>query len=146
MRSQKRQNPLREDFYTSSSLNWERFGEDLLKKRQQTILTTPSTTCGIKGTTVSFAERKEGLTVSLSTGSVEIRNEDDRVNLKSGTMVKGIKKQGAFSDQVDILPHQITIKTDHAKIQIPEQDKVGEIYFTLQLVNLKTNEKRLPTR
>ncbi len=110
------------------------------KKRQQTVIKTPTATCGIKGTTVAFTERAGNLSVSLSTGAVSLKNETEEIDLQSGELVENIGITGKISNKIRPLPYKVTIKADKQKIDLPQPGKEREIYFTLQLIDVKTNK------
>ncbi len=110
------------------------------KKRQKTVIRTPTATCGIKGTTVAFSEKSGKLDVSLSTGKVSIENESEMIDLEPGKMAQKITRRGSIRDKVSDLPYLITIKPDNNRIELPKMGNKKELYFTLQLVNNKTNQ------
>ncbi len=115
---------------------WGRF----TKLRQRTTVKTPTATIGIKGTSFAMAERNASLDVSLSTGKITLSNQTESIDLDAGKMVKDISATGTIKDKISDLPYQIVITPDQNKIEIPAPGKENEVYFTLQLINLKTNE------
>ncbi len=110
------------------------------RKRQETVINTPTATAGIKGTTVAFKERNGRMDVSLSSGSVEIKNQQETVLLKPGQQAKGVTSSGSISTKIENLPLKITIKADKNQVTYPEKGEEEELYFTLQLVDTRTNE------
>ncbi|MBU2512953.1 FecR family protein [bacterium] len=110
------------------------------KNRQRSLVKTPTATVGVKGTTFAMAERDSSLDVSLSTGEITISNQTESIDLVTGKIVKNISATGTIQDKVSDITYQVVIKPDHNKIEIPEPGKENEVYFTLQLVNLKTNK------
>lgn len=110
------------------------------KKRQETVIKTPTATAGIKGTTVSFAERNGVFDISLSSGIVEVKNERETVELTTGKMIKSLTKDSTISDKIEVLPYKLVIKSDVSEITLPNKGQEKEIYFTLQLINVKTNK------
>lgn len=108
------------------------------KNRQRTIIKTPTATCGIKGTSVALAQKGDELNVSLSTGLVELENEDEKINLQAGKMIQGITKKGSFKDKIKDIPFRILITPDRKKLEIPTAGNVGEISFTLQVIDVKS--------
>jgi hypothetical protein len=114
------------------------------KNTQKTRIVTPTATCGIKGTSVSFAERNGKLDVSLSTGSIEIENEDEKVELQAGKMINGITPTGTFKEKIKDLPYLLEMEPDSSQITIPTTGNEHKVDFTLQVVNVKTkqNESR----
>ena len=115
---------------------WGRF----TKGRQQTRISTPTATCGIKGTVVSFAQRNRKLNVSLSIGEIELENEDEKITLSSGKMIEGITETGSFKDKIKELPYRLTIVPDNPKIVVPTIGNENQIFFTLQLIDVKTKK------
>lgn len=108
------------------------------KNRQQTVIRTPTATCGIKGTSVALSQRGGALDVSLSTGIVELENEDEKIELEPGKMIKGITKRGSFKDKVSDIPYRIMIKPDNQKVSIPAEGNQTSISFTLQIIDVKS--------
>ena len=91
------------------------FWAKFTKGRQQTRITTPTATCGIKGTVVAISHRNNKLNVSLSIGEVELANEDETLTLSSGKMIEGITKRGKFKEKIKELPYRLTIVPDNPK-------------------------------
>ena len=116
------------------------FWAKFTKGRQQTRISTPTATCGIKGTVVSFSQRDDMLNVSLSVGEVELENEDEKITLSSGKMIEGITKRGSFKAKIKELPYRLTIVPDNPKMQIPTPGNQNQIFFTLQLIDVKTQK------
>ena len=110
------------------------------RKRQETVVRTPTATAGIKGTTVAFSERKGIFDVSLSSGSVSVQNQSETIVLNPGEMAKGITPSGSIQDRIIKLPYRITITPDQNEIVLPEEGNETEIFFTLQLIDTRTNE------
>ncbi len=122
------------NFFLKAGSFWGKF----TKNRQRTKIVTPTATCGIKGTSVSFSERNGQLNVSLSSGLIELENEDEKVTLKAGKMVKGIKQTGIFNDKIEDLPYRLAIEPDNRHIKVPTVGNTGKIDFTIQVTNVKT--------
>lgn len=110
------------------------------KNRQETVISTPTATLGIKGTIVSLYERKNLLDVSLAEGLVSIRNQHETIDLQAGKMAANITSTGPIKNKIRELPYQVTIRPDSDKLDIPEAGKTSEIFFTLQIVDIKTNK------
>ncbi len=108
------------------------------KNRQRTVIKTPTATCGIKGTSVALSQKTSSLNVSLSTGLVELENEDEKIDLQPGKMIKGITKRGSFKNKIEDIPYQILIKPDNKKISIPTKGNENAISFTLQIIDVKS--------
>ncbi|NQU62838.1 MAG: FecR domain-containing protein [SAR324 cluster bacterium] len=108
------------------------------KNRQKTVIKTPTATCGIKGTSVALAQSENALNVTLSTGLVELENEDEKIYLEAGKMIEGITKRGSFKDKIKDIPFRILIKPDQKKIGIPSTGNVDEVSFTLQVIDVKS--------
>lgn len=108
------------------------------KNRQNTTIVTPTATCGIKGTLVAMSEGDGKLDIALSSGSVELENEDEKIMLNPGKMIKGIAKNGTFSDKIEDIPYRISIQPDQKKIKIPTKNNVEEVSFTVQLIDIRT--------
>ena len=114
------------------------FWAKFTKGHQQTRISTPTATCGIKGTVVSFSHRNDKLNVSLSIGEIELENEDEKITLSSGKMIEGITKRGTFKEKIKALPYRLTIIPDNPKIKIPTVGNENQIFFTLQLIDIET--------
>ncbi len=108
------------------------------KNRQRTIIKTPTATCGIKGTSVALSQQGTTLNVSLSSGSVELENEDEKIDLNPGKMIKGITKKGSFKDKIEDIPYRILIEPDRKKIDIPTTGNESEVSFTIQVIDVKS--------
>lgn len=115
------------------------------KKYQSTTIRTPTVTAGIKGTTLSMAERNDKSTVSLSSGAVTVKNDEETLELQPGQIVSGITRLGSISDKVKDLPFHLTIKADQTQINAPETGKEVEVYFTLQMVQTISNQNSFRT-
>ncbi|MCP4757562.1 MAG: FecR domain-containing protein [Proteobacteria bacterium] len=127
-------------FLNNFMLKMGSFWGKFTKKGHKTVINTPTATCGIKGTAVSFSERNGKLSVSLSSGKVVLSNDDESVDLQPGRMVKNIVKRGSIKNKVMDLPYRITIRPDRTKIQLPKPGRETEISFSVQLVDLKTDQ------
>ena len=110
------------------------------KNRQRTRISTPTATCGIKGTSVSFSEKDGKLDVSLSTGLIELYNEDEKLMLPAGKMIKGIERSGTFKEKIQDLPYRLVIAPDNRKIDIPTVGNTGKIDFTIQVTNVQSKQ------
>lgn len=108
------------------------------KNRQRTVIKTPTATCGIKGTSVALAQKGASLNVSLSTGLVELENEDEKIDLQPGKMINGITRRGTFKEKIEDIPYQILIKPDNRKISIPTRGNENAISFTLQIIDVRS--------
>ena len=106
------------------------------RSKHRTTIQTPTATCGIKGTNVSFSEGAEGLDVSLSNGLVEIRNETERLMLTPGKMVEGVKRQGEMKNKVKDIPYRLWLKAETA-LKVPENG-TRKLTLSVQLMNVKT--------
>lgn len=127
-------------FFNNLILKTGSFWGNFTKKKQRTRVVTPTATCGIKGTSVSFSERNGKLDVSLSTGVVELENEDEKITLAPGKMVKGITQSGSFKNKIEDLPYRLMIEPDNKHIKLPTQGNTEKIDFTLQIINTKTKQ------
>jgi hypothetical protein len=127
-------------FFHNFRLKAGAFWGKFTKKRQKTTIVTPTATCGIKGTIVSLAERDNQLNVSLSAGAIELTNEDEKINLQAGKMVKGITATGSIREKIREIPFRLVIKPDTSRIRIPTEGNKGNINFTVQLINAKTKQ------
>lgn len=124
------------DFILKAGAFWGKF----TRNRQQTKISTPTATCGIKGTAVSFSQRDGKLDVSLSSGIIELENEDEKIQLQAGKMVNGITRTGSLQNKVQDLPYRLEMKPDSSEIEIPTEGNVNSIDFTIQIVNVKTRQ------
>ena len=115
---------------------WGRF----TKGRQKTQIETPSATIGIKGTNLAMAYAKGKVNVSLSEGLVSVENEDHSYNLQAGNRLQGVKRKGGIKDKMSAMPYRVTLKADKSKIEIPEKGETEEIFFTVQLIEVKTRK------
>lgn len=107
---------------------------------QETAIHTPTATVGIKGTTIAMSERNDNLTISLSSGSVQIANQAETIELLPGQFARKITRQESIKEKIDMLPYQIMIKPDTDKILVPKKGEMTEVFFTLQLVDIRTNK------
>ena len=126
------------DFSIDSNSHSALCGENSQKNRQRTVIKTPTATCGIKGTSVALSQKGATLDVSLSTGLVELENEDEKIDLKPGKMIKGITKRGSFKEKVKDIPYRILIKPDRKKIDVPTAGNESEVSFTLQVIDVNS--------
>ncbi len=110
------------------------------KNRQRTKIVTPTATCGIKGTSVAFSEKDGKLDISLSNGLIELENEDEKIELAPGKMVKGITRSGSFKDKVQDLPFRLIMKPDNSRIKVPIFGNEDTIDFTIQVIDVKTSQ------
>lgn len=110
------------------------------QKRQETVIKTPTATAGIKGTNAIFAVREDGLSVGLSMGKISINNDNETIELQPGRIVKGITKKGTIKDKITDMPYRLVINPDHRKIVLPQPGNENELFFTLQLIDIKTNK------
>jgi len=110
------------------------------KGRQKSTVVTPTATIGIKGTNVALLERDDKLSVSLSSGSISVANEDETYDMAPGKLIENMEKHGSIKDKVRELPYMLEIKTDQALIKLPNPGKEEEIYFSLQMVDTKSRE------
>ncbi|MBU2645965.1 FecR family protein [bacterium] len=108
------------------------------KNRQRTDIKTPTATCGIKGTSVALTQKATTLDVSLSSGSVELENEDEKIELEPGKMIEGITKRGSFKEKIRDIPYRILIKPDTKKIELPTAGNTAKFSFTLQIIDVKS--------
>jgi len=130
----------RRGFFNRFKLKIGSFWGKFAKGRQKTIISTPSATCGIKGTNVTFQQRGGKLKVSLSAGEVELENEDEKITLLPGKMVTGIQKTGSFKNNITSLPFRIVITPDLKKINIPTKGHTNQIHFTIQLIDVNSKQ------
>lgn len=116
------------------------FWGKFIKGNQNTKISTPTATIGIKGTTVAFKQRRDSLDMSLSTGLIEVINEDFTYELQPGKRIKDLKRKGAIEDKVSNLPFKINLKPDLDKFEVPMKGRTGEIEFTIQMVDTATGQ------
>jgi hypothetical protein len=123
-------------FFHNLTLQIGSFWGKFVKGHQVTTINTPTATCGIKGTNVSFFEKNGKLDLSLSEGQVTVQNDDEEIVLNSGKMIEGITKQGSISDKIKNIPYRIVIK-QKTELEIP---KTGQsfITFNVQLIDIKS--------
>jgi len=110
------------------------------QKSQQTVLHTPTATCGIKGTEVALAEREGKLTVALTAGAVVLRNAVETFELEPGDIVKEITRTSAIRERRQSFNYQLVIRPDQNQITPPPPGKTAEIYFSLQMIRQATGE------
>jgi len=115
---------------------WGRF----TKGNQTTSIETPSATIGIKGTNLAVTQTAEKLDIALSEGKIGLRNEDHAYELDAGYRLQGVTKNGTLEDKKTEMPYRITIKADDPKLVIPEPGDLTELYFTLQLLDVKSRQ------
>lgn len=106
------------------------------RSKQRTTIQTPTATCGIKGTNVSFSESTEGLNISLSNGLVEVQNETERLTLTPGKKVEGVQRQGKIQNKIKDIPYRLWLKAETA-LEVPEEG-VRTLTLSVQLMNVKT--------
>lgn len=123
-------------FFHNLTLQIGSFWGKFVKGHQVTTINTPTATCGIKGTNVSFLEKNGKLNLSLSEGQVSIQNDDEEILLNSGKMVEGITKQGMISDKIKDIPYRVVIKPK-TKLEIPTSGQTS-ITFSVQLMDIKS--------
>ena len=111
------------------------------QKRQETVIVTPTATAGVKGTNVAFSQRGDKFSASLSEGYVSIKNDDDSVELMPGQMIEHVTKRGSIKDKVKRLPYQIIIQPGRIYFKEPNEKEKTEIVFTLQLMDLRSNQQ-----
>lgn len=109
---------------------WGRFS----RKYQQTSIRTPTATAGIKGTILSMSERNGTLDVALTSGSVTLQNEREKIDLQPGEMAIDITRNETIRDKIQDLPYRLVFKPDVAQIEIPDSGDAVVVYFTLQMV------------
>lgn len=124
------------NFFLKAGSFWGKF----TRNTQKTRISTPTATCGIKGTSVSFSEHNGKLDVSLSTGAIELENEDQKIDLTAGKMVQGITRTGSFKEKVKDLPFRLVLQPDSSKINLPSAGNESKVDLTLQIVNVKTQQ------
>ncbi|MDT8445935.1 MAG: FecR family protein [bacterium] len=122
-------------FFHNFRLKVGSFWGKFIKDKQNTKISTPTATIGIKGTNVSFRQDREKLDVSLSSGLIEVINEDETIDLHPGTRIQGMQRKGTISDKVSKLPFKVNLKPDVDQFKVPDAGRTGEIEFTLQMVH-----------
>jgi len=110
------------------------------KNAQHTVIKTPTATCGIKGTSVSLSQVDNQLTVSLSSGKIAVKNDDEEIILNPGQQVTGVRRLGMISNKVKNLPYRIIVTPDDNRIKIPQSGEENQVYFTIQLIDIATNK------
>jgi len=123
-------------FFHNITLQIGSFWGKFVKGHQVTTIKTPTATCGIKGTNVSFLEKDGKLDLSLSEGQVSVQNEDEEILLNSGKMIKGIARQGSISDKIEDIPYRVVIKPK-TTLEIPNNGQTS-ITFSIQLMDIKS--------
>ena len=113
---------------------WGRFTKD----RQNTSITTPTATIGIKGTNLTINQRNGEMDLSLSAGRISVANYDETIMLDSGYKLMGVKSDGKISDKKSQLTYQISFKPDKGVIHIPTKGEEQEVTFSIQLINSAT--------
>ena len=124
------------NFQLSVGSFWGRFA----KGRQHTKISTPSATIGIKGTNVAFSQRGNQLDVALSEGKVLVENETHQIELRPGKRLLGVQRRGTIKDKQSSMPYQVSIKPDTSHIKLPAAGEQEDMFFTLQLIDLKTRQ------
>ena len=108
------------------------------RSSKKTMIITPTATAGIKGTNLTLSEQDNRLDVSLSSGKVELENDDQIFELNPGLQVKGIEKTGTFDHKVTPIPYRIQLRAVE-ELKIPK-DGSNELNFTVQLVRTNGNQ------
>jgi hypothetical protein len=124
------------NFFLKLGTFWGHFSQ----KGIETVIRTPTATCGIKGTTVAFSQRADGLTVALSAGSVTIQNDVETVEMTPGHSVIGITRNTSIRDRIQPFRYRLSIRPDQVRVTPPSAEKPTEIYFSLQLVDYRTGQ------
>ncbi|PCI30296.1 MAG: hypothetical protein COB67_02135 [SAR324 cluster bacterium] len=127
-------------FFHHFKLTLGSFWGKFTKGRQRTMIKTPTATIGIKGTNVAFVERNGKLDISLSAGLISIENEDEKILLQPGQRVQGMTREGNIQEKVGNLPYRVLIKPDNTHIQLPKAGQEKEMFFTLQIIENKTQK------
>jgi len=122
-------------FFNTFKLKVGSFWGKFIKGNQNTQISTPTATIGIKGTNVSFKQANGKLDISLSSGLINVQNEENSFDLSSGNQMLGITRIGSLGNKVSSLPYRINIAADNKKFVIPKPGRSGEIEFSIQMVD-----------
>ena len=128
------------NFINRILLSFGSFWGKFVRGKQHTLIKTPTVTAGIKGTIAGFSEKEGRFSASLSSGAMEIGNEDGSIDLMPGQMVTDVRRTGSIRDRISPLPYQIEIWPKRQKISLPKPKEQTSFYFTLQLKNAVSNE------
>lgn len=129
-------------FFNHFKLKVGSFWGKFIKGNQNTKISTPTATIGIKGTNVAFKQGSEKLDLGLSSGLISIENEEGTYDLNPGNRVMGIERKGPIADKVSPQPLRIELKPDKTKFEVPQPGRTTEIDFTLQVVDASTNRNK----
>jgi len=122
-------------FFNSFKLKVGSFWGKFIKGNQNTKISTPTATIGIKGTNVSFKQGNGKLDIALSSGLINVVNEESSFDLNSGNQMLGIKRTGSLENKVSQLPYRIEIAADKKDFEIPKPGRTNEIEFSIQMVD-----------
>lgn len=126
-------------FINNLLLKWGSFWGKFAVGKQNTNVKTPTATAGIKGTVVSFSEKNGNFSASLTSGKISVKNDDGSILLAPGKLISDVSKTGNLKDKIKAIPYKIRIDPGKTKISIPDANTSNTVFFTLQLVDAKTN-------
>jgi len=114
------------------------------RDNQRTQIETSSALVQIKEAESLIAQKKDGLSVSVTSGEVIITNEDEMLQLKAGEVTKGVKKKGVFSHKTKSIPYRVMITPAKNEIKLNQisQNPLIAISFQLENAFSKTNLHR----
>lgn len=126
-------------FINNLLLKWGAFWGRFAVGKQNTIVRTPTATAGIKGTVVSFSEHKGNFSASLTSGKISVENDDKSIMLKPGRLIENVSKTGDLNSKIRKIPYKIKIIPEQKRISVPTGQTPEKIFFTLQLMDARTN-------
>ncbi|MGK0290522.1 MAG: hypothetical protein ACI86H_001981 [bacterium] len=114
------------------------WGKFIKNSQTNTQIKTPTATIGIKGTMLRISERNSKSSVSLSSGLISVKNDNEKIELKPGRMISGIDKKGSIREKITRIPYRVLVRPSTKKITFRKKNRSTYFYVTLQLQNEKT--------
>ncbi len=109
-------------------------------RRQLTRLRTPVATVGIKGTSIWLGHStRNGTTVGLSEGLLEVENAASTLMLQPGQWIPQFVATDNLSDRVQPLPRKVLLKTED--YELPEKNNGPiKLFLSIQLIDSQSGK------
>jgi len=105
----------------------------LKRGRQNTTLSTPTATIGVKGTALRVTELDNGsATIALTEGSIEVRNGASMVKLTPGKWLRNIQRMDDLKQRVTDIPNKLYVSAERDTIDF-SKDSGNPLYITIQM-------------
>lgn len=113
------------------------FWGKFIKHLQKTSIKTPTINIEVEEAQFRLEHTKDVSNVSLSMGSLKLKNEAQEHVLSSGQIASNIPLSEKFSDQIKPLKHTLLLTANQKNISFPKNaTKPIKIIFTLQLFDV----------